>query len=160
MTVRSKAAASVAVVAVGMFIASMTGRETMALFGTNVLFSELEGQILLNGEAVEGAEVTQITLWSHEGAVEPVTTRTDADGRFRFSEISRRAGFSNLLPGQITIVQKINIVHGGKEYRGWLNTKSNYDRNGELNGKPLRLECELSHEPTDEGDDFGVCRVV
>ncbi|MEO9529734.1 DUF6795 domain-containing protein [Roseibium sp.] len=131
----------------------------MALFGTNVLFSEVSGTVVLDGKPVEGARVVQITLWSKPGAVPENTVTTDKNGQFSFPEISRSAGFSNLVPGEITIVQKINIEFDGKEYRGWLNTKTNYEREGERN-RPLRFICDLNHTPSNTGDDFGVCRLA
>jgi len=131
----------------------------MALFGTNVLFSEVSGTVVLNGKPVEGATVVQVTLWSKPGEVPDNTVTTDKNGQFSFPEISRSAGFSNLLPGEITIVQKINIEFEGREYRGWLNTKTNYEREGERN-RPLRFICDLNHTPSNTGDDFGVCRLA
>lgn len=152
--------AVVVVALAGALSVVLTGRSAMALFGTNVLFSEVEGQIVQDGKPVKDAEVTQITLWSSQGEVSPVTTSSDENGRFRFAEITRKGGFSNLLPGQITIVQKINIKHGGKEYRGWINTKSNFERHGESNGKPLKFICNLNHTPSNQGNDFGVCKLI
>lgn len=131
----------------------------MGWFGTNVLFSEVSGIVLSNGNPVEGVKVTQTTLWSKEGTVPDNVTETDAAGRFSFPEISRPAGLSNLIPGEITIVQKISITAEGREYRGWLNTKTNYNREGER-GRALRFTCDLDHKPDNSGDDFGVCRLV
>jgi hypothetical protein len=140
-------------------IATCSGASAMGLFGTNHLFSEVSGTVVINGKPVSGAEVTQITLWSKPGEVPDVTSRTDVQGRFSFPEITRPAGFFNLVPAEIAIVQKINISFEGKEYRGWLNTKSNFDREGER-GRPLRFVCELTHVPSNTGGDFGVCRLV
>lgn len=144
---------------VALAAACSTGRSSMER-GKNVLFSKVEGRIVFGGEPVKDAKVTQITLWKSEGEVGPVTTSSDESGRFAFEEINRKSGFSSLLPGQITIVQRLEIEHGGKEYVGWINTKSSFERHGENGGKPLVLVCDLGHTPTNQGDDFGVCKPV
>jgi hypothetical protein len=156
---RSSASRYRLVLLVAAVISVVLGTNAMALFGTNVIFSEVSGTVIKNGKPVEGAKVLQITLWSKPGEVPEKAVLTDKNGQFSFPEISRPAGFSNFLPGEITIVQKINIEFDGKEYRGWLNTKTNYEREGERN-RPLRFICDLDHTPSNTGDDFGVCRLA
>ncbi len=119
--------AVVVVALAGALSVVLTGRSAMALFGTNVLFS---------------------------GEVSPVTTSSDENGKFRFAEISRKGGFSNLLPGQIAIVQKIDIKHGGKEYRGWIDTRPatretiSVSANRSENGGGRRSEAAAGEVPT------------
>lgn len=136
-----------------------SGVNAMGFFGTNYLFSDVNGTVVMNGVPVEGADVTQVTLWKKAGNLPVVKSTTDSQGRFSFPAITRSAGVSNLIPGEIAIVQKINISFNGNDYRGWLNTKHNFDKEGER-GRPLQFLCELTHVPANTGDDFGVCRLI
>ena len=76
------------------------GTNAMALFGTNVLFSEVSGTVVLNGKPVEGAKVVQITLWSKAGEVPENSVTTDKNGQFSFPEINRAAGFQTFFRGR------------------------------------------------------------
>ena len=130
---------------------SMTADTTM------ILFSQVQGTVTRNGQPVEGAEVVQKVLYKSEGEVPEAITRTGSGGGFNFEEISRDAP-KRWLPGEITITQSIVIHHDGKEYQGWNHGKEGFEANSELDGRPLRLVCELSTEPDVDGTHYGICR--
>jgi hypothetical protein len=153
-----KAAGAFAAFAVAT-LAVLFGSDAMALFSKKVLFSRVEGQVLLNGEPVAGAEILQRAQLAGN---EPIraSARTDTTGHFTLDEITRSGRMIDLLPTEVVVTQSISISHGNKEHEGWLHTKRNYDRNGELDGKPLQLVCELSEQPDFTDNYYGICRVV
>jgi hypothetical protein len=55
--------------------------------------------------------------------------------------------------------QTILIKHAGQTHKAWMFDKANYDDNGELQGKPIRLTCRLESHPTRRGDVFGICEL-
>ena len=133
----------------------------MGISSQLVLFSEVHGTVLSHGKPVQGAELIQETVWSdNKNDVPAVTTTTDADGRFHFTEVDRKAGILRMVPHQPVILQKITIRYEGVDYPAWRHTKNTYDANSELDGKPLNLQCELSREPDFEGTHYGICKAV
>jgi hypothetical protein len=48
---------------------------------------------------------------------------------------------TNFLPTGPSIQQEIYIRYEGKEYEAYMLIKSNYQENGELDGKPLSFIC-------------------
>lgn len=129
----------------------------MSIFGKNVLFSDVKGQVVLNGKPVSGAEVERSYEWAWNHSKGTEKTQTDQNGRFVFASITQSGGLSGLLPHEPVVFQEITIRHNGQEYVAWQYTKHNYENNGELKGKPLDLYCELSKAPTDNGNYFGIC---
>ena len=65
-----------------------------------------------------------------------------------------------LIPAQPSIRQKLVIRYQGVEYEAWSHGKHDYDANSELDGKPLRLVCDLATAPDFEGTHYGICRAV
>lgn len=132
----------------------------MGIFSELVLFSEVEGIVLQEGHPLEGVEIVQEITYQRPGKIPTKTTQTDADGKFTLERITTTGGLGRFLPGQIAILQRIVIRHRGVEYEGWRHTKTSYEQNGELGGRPLRLVCELSRTPDFEGKHYGICRVA
>jgi hypothetical protein len=133
----------------------------MGIFDRLVLFSEVHGTVLRAGKPVAGAELVQKVVWSDDAAQNPTQhTVTDKDGAFTFPAIERNAGLLRLIPAQPTIQQTILIRYQGAEYVGWLHGKTSYNANTELEGRPFRLVCELTHQPDYEGKHYGICRAV
>ena len=131
----------------------------MGFFSKLVLFSRVEGRVTLNGEPVSGVEVVQQASYLEPGDLPTTAVRTDASGRFSFDEISRRAGLGGLLPGEMRVSQKLLLRYDGQEFEGWRHSKTSGEPNGELDGKPLKLVCELTTAPDFEGTHYGICRV-
>ncbi len=138
-------------------IADGTG---MSMFSKLVLFSRVEGVITQEGKPVEGAEVIQEVLYKEADEVPIITAVSGAEGKFVLEEVTHSAGLSRLLPGQVSIVQRLVIRYQGKEYEGWRHNKSSIEPNSELDGRPLKLVCELTTPPDFEGTHFGICRAA
>ncbi|MCJ7555870.1 MAG: hypothetical protein MUP90_03020 [Gammaproteobacteria bacterium] len=138
-------------------IADGTG---MSMFSKLVLFSRVEGVITQDGKPVAGAEIIQEVLYKDAGEVPATTVASGPQGDFALEEVTHAAGLSRMLPGQVSIVQKLLIRYQGKEYEGWRHNKSSVEANSELNGRPLKLVCELTTPPDFEGTHFGICRAA
>jgi len=70
----------------------------------------------------------------------------------------KQGGTSKFLPHEPVIFQKITIQYKAHKYIAWQHTKHNYDDLGELKGKRLIMNCELSNELKDDGVYFGICK--
>jgi len=125
-----------------------------------VLCSRVEGIVTRNGEPVQGAEIIQETFYRKPGDVPDVTVLTDSEGRFVLEELSQVAGFSRFIPGEVRIMQLIRIRIDNEEYVAWRHSKSSGDKNSELDGKPIKLTCELTTAADFEGTHYGICRVA
>lgn len=142
-----------------LFLTPVT-ESAMGMFSELVLFSELEGVVLKQGVPVAGAEIVQEVTYEKPGKALVKTVQTSTDGRFRLARVTTGAGLSRILPGQPSILQRIIIRHNGTEYEGWRHNKNSYDLNSELDGRPLKLICELATAPDFEGKHYGICRVA
>jgi hypothetical protein len=131
----------------------------MALFGKVFLFSEVEGVVVHRGQPVAGATVERSYHWGWKDQTFSSTVATDASGRFSFPEDSRSSMGGSLLPHEPLITQKILIRHDGRQYEAWIFTKRNYDQNGELKGRKIRLTCDLDRTPSHTGKVYGICTV-
>lgn len=131
----------------------------MGLTSERVLFSQVEGVLTKDGEPVAGAEIEQTVLYKEEGRIPQTTVVSDDEGKFVFAQVSVNEG-PKLLPGEVTVGQRLVIRYQGQEFEGWNHGKKGKEANTEANGKPVRLVCELSDEPGVSGNSFGICRVV
>ncbi len=131
--------------------------QAMALSKSYYLFSEVKGTVYLNGEPLPGAEVEQEYQWKDTKKSSRVTT--DQNGRYQFPAVVEKSFLWSLLPHEPVVFQNIRIHYQGKSYKGWSQTKHNYDNNGELNGRPFKLRCELTDEPGPHPEigSFGIC---
>lgn len=137
----------------------ISGGSAMGLFTSLVLFSPVSGVVLKDGAPVEEAEIRQeLRLFDEKLPVQRALS--DSSGRFHFAIVERRAGLSRIVPHEPVITQTIIITYAGKEYEAWIHTKNSYELNSELDGHPLRLQCELSREPDFEGKHYGICKAV
>ena len=136
---------------------------TACAMGQKVMFSEVEGEVIRNGTPVAGAAVEREFHWSWNDKRGADQATTDSAGRFRLPQLTQGSWFAGLVPHEAVIQQKILIRHEGKVYEAWVYTKNNYDRQGELGGRALRLRCDLATEPRrvesgPYGDGyFGIC---
>lgn len=133
----------------------------MGLSSRLVLFSEVHGTVLKDGMPVQGATVIQEVVWSdNKNDVPPTTVSSAVDGRFSFPVVERNAGVMRVVPHQPVILQKILIRYEGVEYTAWRHTRNSYEDNSEMDGRPLRLECELSRAADFEGTHYGICKAL
>lgn len=93
-----------------------------------------------------------------ENEIPPQRAVTDEKGAFRFPAIERSAGVRRMIPSQPMMLQKIVIHYQGVEYIAWRHGKDSYDANMELDGRQLKLVCELSRQPDFEGTHYGLCK--
>jgi hypothetical protein len=132
----------------------------MGAFDPIVLFSEVHGTVLMNGQPVRGAQLVQKVLWSDNADKNPVRLAvTDEHGAFHFPVIERSAGLLRLIPSQPMMLQTLLIRYQDEEYIAWRHGKDSYDANTELEGRPIALICELTRKPDFEGTHYGICKV-
>jgi len=149
----------ISLVALVLTLSTVDGN-AMALFDKKCLFSEVNGAVFAGGVPVAGAEVEQFYKWENSNKSSEKSIETDSNGRFRFDAILDNSVFTTILPSNPVIQQKIFIRYDGKEYEAYLFMKKNYDINGELDGKPLDLVCELDNRASREGGFYGVCTLA
>jgi hypothetical protein len=132
---------------------------SMSLFSKLVFFSEVHGIVLDHGQPIMGADIERSfkSDWRGKNGVD--YTRTDKDGKFHFGAVAESSVLAKLVPHQPVISQKILIKLNGKAYEAWLSGKTNYDENGELNGKPINMICDIATEPSYQNKFYGICRV-
>jgi hypothetical protein len=124
-----------------------------------VLFSKVHGVVLNHGKPVPDAVVTQFFNfgWTNEEKTE--TFKTGKDGSFDLPAINRFSLATSLFPHEPSIGQIIKIHYDEKEYLAWALTKSNYEENGELNGKAISLYCELEEPLSHKDNIYGICQL-
>jgi hypothetical protein len=133
--------------------------------GKLYLFSEVEGVVVDGGAPVAGAVIEREYVWEWNDKRGSDRIETDASGRFKFPAITGSSLMASLLPHEPAINQKILIRANGQTYEGWISTKPNYTQNGELDGKPIKLHCDLKTPPkrTSTGGFnrgfFGICEL-
>ncbi len=123
-----------------------------------VLFSAVQGQVVLQGKPVAGAVVERQFEWNNATVSDRVNSGDD--GRFAFAAVVRKSSFMDrLLPSEPMVKQTIVILHEGKSHKAWHHFKRNYDDNGELGGRAIRMVCPLEREPERRGEVFGICEL-
>jgi len=131
----------------------------MGAFDRRVPFSEIHGTCVTGRRA--GAELIRTVVWSeNETEIPPQGTVTDEKGIFRFPAIERAAWLRRLIPSQPMMHQTIVIRYQGAEYVAWEHGKDSYDANTELDGRPMKLVCELNRQPDMEGTHYGICKAL
>jgi hypothetical protein len=127
-----------------------------------VLFSEVHGTVLKDGKPVQGAALVQTAVCSENDAGNPTQRAvTDERGQFSFPALQRKRGFLHRwLPTQPMVSQAIVIQYQGVDYVAWRHGKDSYEADTELDGRPLRLVCELTRQPDAEGTHYGICKAL
>jgi len=142
-----------------LFVSHISEGSAMGIFDRLVLFSEVHGTVLKDGKPAAGAELVQKVVWSDDqNEIPPQRTMTDKAGVFSFSAIEHRAGVLRMIPAQPIMLQTILIHYQGAEYIAWQHSKTSYNANTELDGRPIRLVCELTRQPDFEGKHYGICK--
>ena len=124
-----------------------------------VLFSALQGKVLLAGKPVAGATVEREFVWGWKDETGRDSAITDGGGGFSLPPVVRNSVLGALLPHEPSIRQTILIKHGGQTYKAWMFDKGNYDDNGELSGKPIVMTCRLETTPQRRGSVYGICEL-
>ena len=106
------------------------------------VFSAVKARLTKNGQPLKG--VTVIRRWTWHDAHED-STHTNANGEFSFPAVFE-ASVSRLLPVEFAVAQSLYIKGAGDEEMFWVNTKRKTDENSEYKGRPISLQCELTHE--------------
>lgn len=124
------------------------------------LFSEVKGVVLHHGKPVAKAEVERIYTWQDRTKRDKVCT--DAQGLFYFPVTFGRSLIVSLLPFESHVSQTVLIRHDGRESEAWIFSKNNFRENGELNGKPMNLVCDLAAEPKacKKFKYYGICKIA
>lgn len=144
-------------------IASLTiAGESMA--AKRVLASEVEGRLVADAEGtpVSGATVVRRWKWAWTGAEGEDRTTTDADGRFRFPEVTGRSLTAGIVPHEPSVDQDFTVELGSDRPPLLILglQKSNYDPDGETQGRPMRLRCRTDLEPDARGFYWGTCELL
>lgn len=141
------------------FLLLFFGVDAMAgIFGSNTLFSEVEGVVIIDDKPCSAAKIEQKVYMANNKEITNVTN-TSEDGRFSFQEISQSKGLFSFLPSEFVATQRLVIHLDGKEYLGWANTKRSPEQNSESNGKAFSLICDLSKKPEEDDKYQGICRL-
>ena len=139
----------------------ITQSEVMPMsFNTKqIFFSEVHGVVLDHGKPVNGAVIERSYKSNWRGDQSVDRTKSDVNGKFYMSSISRFSLLAALLPHQPAISQKILITVNNKIFEAWVLFKTNYDNNGELEGKSIDVICDLANEPDYQNRFFGIARI-
>jgi hypothetical protein len=145
--------------AISLALLIVTGGPSMAFGGSLVLASALEGRLLdgEGGHPVSGVTIKRNWSWAwtnREGSDETVT---DSEGRFQFQEVVGRSLTAKFVPHEPNVRQEITAELPGGSLTLLSLQKSNYETNGELGGKPLRIACRTDLEPDARGFFWGTC---
>lgn len=124
-----------------------------------VIFSAVDGRVLLDGQPVAGAVVERKFKWGWKDETGTDRATTGSDGTFSLPAIERSSLLGSLLPHEVVIDQTLVIAFAGKTYKAWALFKRDYDNNSELGGKPLKLTCRLDKPPARRGNLFGICEL-
>ena len=123
------------------------------------LFSEVRGEVVLHGKPVVGAAIEREVFWLWKNERIKDSTITSEKGEFLLPAVIRSSILGSLLPHEPVIEQRIVITVGGTRYQGWGHIKSNYEINGETNGAPISLSCDIASDPIKRGKVFGMCKL-
>jgi hypothetical protein len=132
---------------------------TMARDRTITFFSEVNGR-LLDADGVPQGGIRIERSWQRSPGDEPVVDEavTGPNGTFSFPAATGSRSIFGLLPGTPVIRQEITAFGPDGPVTLWKTVKTNTDPNGELDGRPLNLECRIGMEPDGEGPVWGTCR--
>ena len=147
------------VVLISLLFATQDTNAMAGFLGEYTLFSAVSGRLMNGDEPVAGATISQSAKLGSTEAVTQ-TAVTDTDGSFTFPAITRKKGFSSLLPQQFSAGQSMTITADGNTYEGWVYTKLSPEENSENGGQPNNMICDISIEPDFTGQTYGVCKLI
>jgi hypothetical protein len=110
-----------------------------------------------SGKPAPDVRITRRWTWDWNGKTGADDTRTDAQGRFSFPEVTASSGLTGLIPHAPGVgIEFVADLPGGPLTLLDLR-KLNYDPDGELDGRPLRLKCRSDIEAEARGFFWGTC---
>lgn len=120
------------------------GVSAMAFFdiGKVCVFSEVHLYIAQDGVPLRNTKVTRRWHWSDYHSDEATT---DDSGYVEFPAKFERSA-SRLLPIELVIGQQIEVEIDNETQIIWGNSKREPEENSELDGLPLNLTCDLTHD--------------
>ena len=121
------------------------------------LFSEVEGQLLNNGVPVSNITIRQMCSGDDQVDI-TFETQTDAEGRFRFAEVTQPSRFHGPFD-PFSVPQLLTAIIDNKEEDLWVNAKRSTKQNSEADGKALRLVCDLA-KPLEKDKDTMLTRIT
>ncbi|MCC5865553.1 MAG: carboxypeptidase regulatory-like domain-containing protein [Wenzhouxiangella sp.] len=124
----------------------------LMVFGSPlVLMSAMEGRLTDAGsQPAANIRLVRSWDWAWRNLQGQDETTTDEDGFFRFPAVTGNSLTARLLPHEPSVRQRIMAHHPTGPIEIWLARKGNYDDNGELQGRPLRVLCDLADPPGDD----------
>jgi len=134
----------------------------MSFFTKQVLFSEVKGIVLSQGNPIKGVEV--LRRYRYEDDTQEETIKTNQDGSFYFSKAIKKSLFNmDFLPSDVVVSQEIILNYKNISYDAWVFVRGNYDDGSELGVKTINLICDISHEPKQitsktGGVVYGICQ--
>lgn len=134
----------------------------MSFFGKKVcVFSAVNGKVVQQGEPIINATIRRTYTWDSKDYTDEVST--DENGYFSFPEKFESSVWA-FFPHNPSIIQFVKIQVENNEYQAWGFQKGNYDVNGELDGKPMKLLCDLdspkvTHKVNEFKNYVGICQI-
>jgi hypothetical protein len=123
-----------------------------------VLCSQFNGVLLSSeGEPMRGVRIERVWTWSFTGESAKDEALSDDQGRFRFERVTRSSLFSSIVPHEPEIRQEIKAHAPNGAVVLWGHAKHNYDDNGELRGRPIKVVCGIEKAPPGEVLYYGTC---
>ncbi|QIE40510.1 DUF6795 domain-containing protein [Meridianimarinicoccus aquatilis] len=127
---------------------------------TYVMASALHGVLVDEaGTPAAGVRVTRRWTWGWNSRTDSSDVITDAEGRFSFPEVAVSPGLTGRLPHAPGIGIEVSAEIAGAELILLDLKKRNYDRDGELDGKPFKIRCRTDIEPDARGFFWGTCEL-
>lgn len=149
------------IVCIILFLIFQTEVSAMSIFGKKVcVFSAVSGTVVNNGEPIVNAIIKRTYTWDGKDITDE--SKTDENGNFSFP-VKHESSVWAFFPHNPSIIQFIKINVDNNEYQAWGFQKGNYDVNGELDGKPMNLLCDLSspkqtHKVNEYQNYVGICK--
>jgi len=107
-------------------------------------FSQMQLTLTHNNQPASSAEVIRSVNWKNEKVD---TFTTDEDGYVELPAMYQ-SSITQILPIEFIVAHVITVRYEGQEYKVWVYAKRDSRENNEFNGEPIKLRCELTHEPT------------
>lgn len=106
-----------------------------------VLFSPMRGVLTYEGKPASKARITRHIVWQHDRKQADVV-HAGSNGSF-YLELMQA---TMVVPPftQLVVSQQLEVEYAGHQFVIWSLGKLNKELYGELGGKPVQLECELT----------------
>jgi autonomous glycyl radical cofactor GrcA len=123
-----------------------------------VLWSEMKGRVVLNGQPAPGAVLIRNYEWHWKDEKGSDRTVANANGEFTFPSIVGRSLLGGFLPHEPVVEQAMTVEYKGVTYKAWNHFRRTYSDNEESpNGQPINVTCRLDAERKAHGEVAGIC---